>query len=50
MIHSAYMLNAMCSRPPWAKPEVRKRHGSVSPRAGTKEICRVSPGTTICRR
>ena len=36
MIHSAYMLNAMCSRCRlWANAEVRKRHGSSAPRAGT---------------
>ena len=48
MIHSAYMLNAMCSRLPWlwANAEVTKRHGSSAPSAGTNMTVLVRPGTT----
>ena len=48
MTHRAYMLNRM-----WkidvglcANAEVRNRHGSESPSAGTNAMSWVSPGTT----
>ena len=52
MIHSAYMLKAMCRIIVGlcAKAAVRKRHGSDFPSAGTKAMSLVRPGTTFCPR